>query len=103
MSPAPLTTAYIAIGAAQAIAECGHEAVANVWRGAELHLIETVIAWAEALELLADQIDLAGCFAYEVAEPFGKELTLALLTERDCDVKALAGQIASRLTQEAQT
>ena len=94
-----LTIAYIALGAADAIAECGHDAVADIWRGPELNLVEEVIAWAGLLDALAETADLVGCFAYEVAQPFGEELTRALLTDSQCDARAVAPGIALRLVQ----
>lgn len=96
-----LTIAYIALGAAEAIAERGHDAVADVWRGPELELIAEVIAWARLLDALAETANLVGCFAYEVAQPFGEELTRALLTDSQCNARAVAPVIALRLVQEA--
>lgn len=96
-----LTIAYIALGAADAIAECGHDAVADIWRGPELKLVEEVIAWAGLLDALAETADLVGCFVYEVAQPFGQELTRALLTDSQCDARAVAPGIALRLVQDA--
>ncbi len=100
MTAEHLTVAYISIGAAEAIAECGHDAVAGVWRGPELELIAEVTAWAALLDALAETADLAGCFAYEVAQPFGKELTRTLLTDSQCNARAVAPMIAIRLLQE---
>ena len=96
-----LTIAYIAIGAANAIAERGHDAVADIWRGPELELIAEVIAWARLLDVLAESVNLDGCFAYEVAQPFGEELTRALLTDSQRNTREIAPVIAFRLVQEA--
>ena len=53
-----LTIAYIALGTAEDISECGQDAVADIWRGTELKQVEEFIAWAGLLDALAETADL---------------------------------------------
>lgn len=83
----PLTIAYVAMGAGQAIRACGHlpSEVADRYNG-QLGFIEAVIdkAWrldAVVRAIEANQGGLDGVYVYEVAEPFGERYAEALIAE----------------------
>lgn len=97
--PDPLTIAYIAMGAAEAIRErpgaCLPTYICDEF-GGQLGYIDTVISNALMLDQMAAGRD-CGVFVYEVAEPFGLEYGRALLAGKDCQ----AEEIARRLIAEA--
>jgi len=104
-APDPLTIAYIAIGARDALDNLkgrDHDRVtgASEGTGGEMNVTEEVIEHALELDIAADAAaergELVGCFLYEVAEPFGKAYVEALARDEKPD----AAQLMARLTAE---
>lgn len=84
-TPEPVTIAYIAIGAAQALHDGESDLVDRLVeaREGQLNVIEEVCAHALMLDqMAAAQTDgLDGVFAYEIAEEFGHRYVCSLLIE----------------------
>ncbi|KZC41141.1 hypothetical protein RHOFW510R12_00755 [Rhodanobacter sp. FW510-R12] len=70
----PLTIAYIAKGAGTYMARL------MSYIGSELDVIAEVLEWAAAVDFASHGVELTACFAYEVAEPFGRWAAARVVT-----------------------
>lgn len=96
-APEPLTVAYIAIGAEQALRESPALFNPDDWNG-QLGFIGEAIEWAAMLDRMGDEYeDFSGVWAYEVAEEFGLRYGRALLT--DVNGRGRAEDIARELVE----
>jgi hypothetical protein len=89
----PITIAYMAIGAMEAIQAEGRAP-------AQIELVHQVIQHAVILDGIAEDQHFALPHAYHVAKPFGFEFAQLLLAKRRATAKE-ACAIAVRLTSEA--
>lgn len=84
-TPEPVTIAYIAIGAQQALRDGDRVLVDRLTEAhdGQFRLIESVCAHALLLDQMAAAVEggLHGVFAYEIAEPFGYRYVCALMIE----------------------
>lgn len=88
--PEPLTVAYIAIGARQALDELPAQFNPDDWSG-ESGFISTVVEYALMVDRIGDEYDdFLGVWEYEVAEEFGLRFGRALLTDKTAPGKAEA-------------
>lgn len=89
----PLTIAYMAIGAMEAVRNADPRQVEKVMeqRSGQLGFIGDVIEDAVILDQMGYEIeeDIVVCWAYEVAEDYGYDVAKALLEEREIDRAAL--------------
>jgi hypothetical protein len=79
----PLTIAYIAMGAGDALQRSYGRATGpdlDAFEG-EMCFIEHVIRHARVLDEMADPYDLTGVFNYEVAQPFGEGVANMMLKD----------------------
>lgn len=108
MNADPLTIAYIAIGAHQAIRESPNGMlpydVCDKYEG-QMNFIEEIIAPARLLDRIADEIASKGAmnyvFLYEVAEPFGYQYAQALIRGEEVNLRALITKIFNASTTES--
>jgi len=98
-----LTIAYVAIGADDAIhamQDRGTNCDFEKW-GGELGFIEEVTNHALMLDRLADGQELAGCFVYEVAQPFGFKMASAIYEGSKVSAEDVGRQLVAEITAEA--
>lgn len=87
--PDPLTVAYIALGAKGVLADCDNLPA----RYGELEFIGECIEHAAMLDALCPADGFNGVWVYEVAEPFGESIALAIIERRDYDAADIARKL----------
>lgn len=89
---APLTIAYIALGAAQVLRETpadGRRARLFTLLGGELDVIDYILTHAATV----DTIDAEGVHAYEVASTYGENAARALLDDPNADLEDVVDRL----------
>lgn len=112
-APDPATVAFIAIGAHEALRKARHISgsgrltyravdLAYERHEGQLGFISEVISHALHLDQLAEEAGhrLAGCFAYEVAEPFGETYADALIAQTGETPESIAARLVAACCAE---